>query len=135
MASWTSCSGNAGGQQLGGEGVPKAVWADLVGGRDAGSTGQAPDELVGDRVAHPLVGVGVEEERPRGALADVVLKGTEDDGRKGFGRSRTRTVDTHACRLRHKLAAAGGAYVHNVWGVGYRLLATVNDPERNGSAA
>ena len=35
---------------------------------------------------------------------------------------RTRTLDSHACRLRHKLGAAGGRYVINVWGVGYRLL-------------
>ena len=35
---------------------------------------------------------------------------------------RTRTLDSHACRLRHKLGAAGGRYVVNVWGVGYRLL-------------
>ena len=36
---------------------------------------------------------------------------------------RTRTLDSHASRLRRKLAAAGqGAYVLNVWGVGYRLL-------------
>jgi DNA-binding response OmpR family regulator len=37
---------------------------------------------------------------------------------------RTRTVDSHASRLRRKLAAAGGGerYVANVWGVGYRLL-------------
>jgi DNA-binding response OmpR family regulator len=35
----------------------------------------------------------------------------------------TRTVDSHASRLRRKLAAAGGeAYVVNVWGVGYKLL-------------
>jgi len=35
---------------------------------------------------------------------------------------RTRTLDSHACRLRHKLGGAGGRYVVNVWGVGYRLL-------------
>ena len=36
----------------------------------------------------------------------------------------TRTVDSHACRLRRKLSLAGGGdrYVVNVWGVGYRLL-------------
>jgi DNA-binding response OmpR family regulator len=36
---------------------------------------------------------------------------------------RTRTLDSHASRLRRKLAVAGGRrYVINVWGVGYRLL-------------
>ena len=36
---------------------------------------------------------------------------------------RTRTLDSHASRLRRKLTAAGaGPVVVNVWGVGYRLL-------------
>jgi DNA-binding response OmpR family regulator len=36
---------------------------------------------------------------------------------------RTRTLDSHASRLRRKLGAVGpGPYVVNVWGVGYRLL-------------
>jgi DNA-binding response OmpR family regulator len=36
---------------------------------------------------------------------------------------RTRTLDSHASRLRRKLQAAGdGPFVVNVWGVGYRLL-------------
>ena len=36
---------------------------------------------------------------------------------------RTRTLDSHASRLRRKLQAAGGGpFVVNVWGVGYRLL-------------
>jgi DNA-binding response OmpR family regulator len=36
---------------------------------------------------------------------------------------RTRTLDSHASRLRRKLgAAAPGCFVLNVWGVGYRLL-------------
>lgn len=35
---------------------------------------------------------------------------------------RTRTLDSHASRLRKKLAARGDKYVVNVWGVGYRLL-------------
>ncbi len=34
----------------------------------------------------------------------------------------TRTLDSHACRLRGKLAVHGDRYVINVWGVGYRLI-------------
>jgi DNA-binding response OmpR family regulator len=34
----------------------------------------------------------------------------------------TRTLDSHACRLRAKLRAHGDRYVVNVWGVGYRLV-------------
>jgi DNA-binding response OmpR family regulator len=34
----------------------------------------------------------------------------------------TRTLDSHACRLRQKLSVRGGRYVINVWGVGYRLI-------------
>ena len=34
----------------------------------------------------------------------------------------TRTLDSHACRLRHKLGARGDRFVVNVWGVGYRLV-------------
>jgi DNA-binding response OmpR family regulator len=37
---------------------------------------------------------------------------------------RTRTVDSHASRLRRKLVTHGGAdgWVVNIWGIGYRLL-------------
>lgn len=36
---------------------------------------------------------------------------------------RTRTLDSHASRLRRKLAVEGaGPFVTNIWGVGYRLL-------------
>jgi DNA-binding response OmpR family regulator len=39
---------------------------------------------------------------------------------------RTRTLDSHASRLRRKLNAAGeGPFVLNLWGVGYRLLGDV----------
>ena len=34
----------------------------------------------------------------------------------------TRTLDSHACRLRQKLSADGERFVVNVWGVGYRLV-------------
>jgi DNA-binding response OmpR family regulator len=34
----------------------------------------------------------------------------------------TRTLDSHACRLRHKLGGDGDRFVVNVWGVGYRLV-------------
>ena len=33
---------------------------------------------------------------------------------------RTRTLDSHACRLRRKLQP--GEFVVNVWGVGYKLV-------------
>ena len=34
----------------------------------------------------------------------------------------TRTLDSHACRLRQRLGLFGDRYVINVWGVGYRLV-------------
>jgi len=34
----------------------------------------------------------------------------------------TRTLDSHACRLRKKLSVHGDQFVMNVWGVGYRLV-------------
>ncbi|HEY4279495.1 MAG TPA: response regulator transcription factor [Conexibacter sp.] len=34
----------------------------------------------------------------------------------------TRTLDSHACRLRQKLSREGEVFVVNVWGVGYRLI-------------
>jgi DNA-binding response OmpR family regulator len=41
----------------------------------------------------------------------------------GFrARGTTRTLDSHACRLRNKLGAHGDHFVVNVWGVGYRLV-------------
>ena len=44
--------------------------------------------------------------------------------------TRTRTVDSHASRLRRSLIAVGapGTIIVNVWGIGYRLV--VPDPER-----
>jgi DNA-binding response OmpR family regulator len=41
---------------------------------------------------------------------------------------RTRTIDSHASRLRRKLNTVdgGGDYVVNVWGVGYKLAETVD---------
>ncbi len=49
------------------------------------------------------------------------------------GRARTRTVDSHASRLRRALHDAGapGVTVVNVWGIGYRLC--IGEPE--GAAA
>lgn len=44
----------------------------------------------------------------------------------GYGPgSSTRTLDSHACRLRAKLSGGQRRYVQNCWGVGYRLLAPV----------
>jgi DNA-binding response OmpR family regulator len=44
-------------------------------------------------------------------------------------RSRTRTLDAHASRLRRKLRAAepGAELLENVWGVGYRLLESTTE--------
>ena len=40
---------------------------------------------------------------------------------------RTRTLDSHACRLRVKLGVvAGDRFIVNVWGVGYRLVDAVS---------
>jgi DNA-binding response OmpR family regulator len=48
---------------------------------------------------------------------------------------RTRTLDSHASRLRRKLRVAGSAVplVENVWGVGYRLLGALPDPPETAS--
>jgi DNA-binding response OmpR family regulator len=35
--------------------------------------------------------------------------------------ARTRTLDSHACRLRRKLSEHGAQAVMNIWGIGYRL--------------
>ena len=42
----------------------------------------------------------------------------------------TRTLDSHASRLRRKLRAVTSdrSYISNVWGVGYRLLAVEDAP-------
>jgi DNA-binding response OmpR family regulator len=45
--------------------------------------------------------------------------------------TRTRTVDSHACRARRKLEAAGApGMVENVWGVGYCLRSGPTPPDR-----
>jgi DNA-binding response OmpR family regulator len=40
--------------------------------------------------------------------------------------ARTRTLDSHAARLRARLRIGGERFIHNVWGVGYRLVDGVN---------
>jgi DNA-binding response OmpR family regulator len=49
----------------------------------------------------------------------------------------TRTLDSHACRLRQKLGVEGDRFVINVWGVGYRLVdpPPLADPLREEPAA
>jgi DNA-binding response OmpR family regulator len=42
--------------------------------------------------------------------------------------ARTRTLDSHASRLRRKLNDHGGDWIRNVWGVGYRLTNTGQIP-------
>jgi DNA-binding response OmpR family regulator len=43
--------------------------------------------------------------------------------------TRTRTLDSHAHRLRQKLEGRGDRFVINVWGVGYRLIDGTAGPE------
>jgi len=47
----------------------------------------------------------------------------------------TRTLDSHACRLRQKLGIHGGKFVINVWGVGYRLVDGPVTDEADGAPA
>ena len=49
-------------------------------------------------------------------------------GDAGRGAQQTRTLDSHASRLRRKLSAHGASYVINVWGVGYRLVDVPLEP-------
>ena len=62
----------------------------------------------------------------RTLLADPVRVFTKDELlREIWGwtaRGTTRTLDSHACRLRRKLGVGGERFVVNVWGVGYRLV-------------
>jgi DNA-binding response OmpR family regulator len=52
----------------------------------------------------------------------------------GFrARGNTRTLDSHACRLRGKLVAHGVRFVINVWGVGYRLIDGISHQEEERS--
>jgi DNA-binding response OmpR family regulator len=79
---------------------------------------------VGDR---PIVLAGREFELLCKLASDPVRVFTKEQLLRevwGFrSPARTRTVDSHASRLRRKLGAAGvGECVINIWGVGYRLL-------------
>jgi DNA-binding response OmpR family regulator len=40
--------------------------------------------------------------------------------------ARTRTLDSHAARLRARLQIGTERFVHNVWGVGYSLIDGTN---------
>ena len=65
----------------------------------------------------------------RALAADPVRVFTKDELLRdvwGYrSRGSTRTLDSHACRLRRKLGVQGDAFVVNVWGVGYRLVDSV----------
>jgi DNA-binding response OmpR family regulator len=58
------------------------------------------------------------EDPTRVRTKDELMQGVW--GCRAIGTSRT--LDSHACRLRHKLARHGDQFVVNVWGVGYRLV-------------
>jgi len=44
------------------------------------------------------------------------------------GRSSTRTLDSHVCRLRKKLRAHDTEFIRNTWGIGYRLVDDLGVP-------
>jgi DNA-binding response OmpR family regulator len=103
--------------------------AQARGGRSRMRVG--PLEIVPDarevRVHGERVELSQKEYALLRALADDPLRVcTKDELLKsiwGFqSRGRTRTLDSHACRLRAKLGEHGGRWVVNVWGVGYKLL-------------
>jgi DNA-binding response OmpR family regulator len=58
------------------------------------------------------------EEPSRVFTREELLRGVW--GYRSLGQ--TRTLDSHASRLRRKLSVGGNAFVVNVWGVGYRLV-------------
>jgi DNA-binding response OmpR family regulator len=63
--------------------------------------------------------------RPSSQVGDSTRRAFCSLGYFGCFLGRTRTLDSHASRLRRKLNAKGEtAYVLNVWGVGYRLVAS-----------
>jgi DNA-binding response OmpR family regulator len=74
---------------------------------------------------HPVVLSQKEFALARTLAAEPTRVFTKDElmrlvwGTRAIGTSRT--LDSHACRLRGKLAVAGDRFVVNVWGVGYRL--------------
>jgi len=89
--------------------------------------------LIVDPVARAVTldGVRIELSQKEFALlrilvSDVTRVFTKEEllqavwGTRSLGSSRT--LDSHACRLRQKLSAGEHQYVVNVWGVGYRLL-------------
>lgn len=76
---------------------------------------------------HPIALAGKEYELLVKLMSDPTRVFTKESllrdvwGFRSLGR--TRTLDSHASRLRRKLSSVGpGVFVINVWGVGYRLL-------------
>ncbi len=67
------------------------------------------------------------EDPTRAFTREELLRGVW--GYQSLGR--TRTLDSHASRLRRKLSDAGGGFVVNVWGVGYRLIDGGIEPWRH----
>ena len=101
------------------------------GRRAHGRVRVGPLEIDPDARSVRVAGVGVELSQKEFALlralaADPTRVYTKEELLRGVWGYRsmgaTRTLDSHACRLRAKLGAGGGGrWIVNVWGVGYRL--------------
>lgn len=61
--------------------------------------------------------------RERGLVPAFIVAGTREVGCNTRLLGRTRTLESHASRVRRKLNVTDDdRYIVNVWGVGYRLL-------------
>ena len=96
--------------------LPDAAGIDVL--RQIRSAEGASDRFDPQLPVIVLTGRGAAEDRVRGFTKDELLRDV-----RGFkSQGRTRTLDSHASRLRRKLDPEGSRYVFNCWGVPQRHL-------------